>query len=195
MTDSITSFLNASLKDSLSPDEFAWLTDEQDKLLAAEEKQLYKSIALVPRKIKRQALSLDLNAAEQTLTDWTPENWYSDEAARIFLLISFPVDETELFAILERFFISADLKEGECYYKGLCLYPGPEQYNKRAAEGLRTNVQDIFNAVAINNPYPAAHLDEGAWNQMILKAIFIGTPLYKIAKLESRTNDELSRML
>lgn len=54
---------------------------------------------------------------------------------------------------------------------------------------------DVFNAIALYNFYPAAYFDELAWNQMILKALFVGSPLSKIQGLEQRTNLTLVTML
>ena len=53
----------------------------------------------------------------------------------------------------------------------------------------------VFNAVAHHNPYPAKYLDELAWNQMILKALFVGSQLKPIYGLKSRNNPQLAQML
>ena len=53
----------------------------------------------------------------------------------------------------------------------------------------------VFNAVALRNPYPAEQFDNLAWNQMVLKALFVGSPLHLIQGLDVRANRELSRML
>ncbi len=39
------------------------------------------------------------------------------------------------------------------------------------------NMKVVFEAVAHRNPYPAEQLAEAAWNQMVLKALFIGSAL------------------
>ena len=54
---------------------------------------------------------------------------------------------------------------------------------------------NIFNAVAHHNPYPAEYLDEGAWNQIVLKALFVESSLYKIVGLDERANETLAKML
>jgi hypothetical protein len=53
----------------------------------------------------------------------------------------------------------------------------------------------VFNAVACDNPYPFRHFEESAWNQMILKAVFIGTPFRNIIGLDQRANKPLANML
>ena len=53
----------------------------------------------------------------------------------------------------------------------------------------------VFNAVALNNPYPSEYFDNQAWNQMVLKALFVGSPLSQIHGLEQRANPQLAQML
>ena len=63
------------------------------------------------------------------------------------------------------------------FYRGLPLYPDQPRYALRAAEGMRTNMKGVFEAVAHRNPYPGEQFPEPAWNQMVLKALFVGSPL------------------
>ncbi len=43
----------------------------------------------------------------------------------------------------------------------------------------------VFEAVAHRNPYPAEQLPEAAWNQMVLKALFVGSRLAPIVGLDA----------
>ncbi|MHC4925650.1 MAG: EboA domain-containing protein, partial [Planctomycetota bacterium] len=45
------------------------------------------------------------------------------------------------------------------------------------------------------NPVPSEVLDEAAWNQMVLKALFVEVPLAPITGLDERYNDDLAQML
>jgi hypothetical protein len=45
------------------------------------------------------------------------------------------------------------------------------------------------------NPYPSKHLDEPAWNQMVLKAFFTEKNVERITGLDERANERLASIL
>jgi len=49
--------------------------------------------------------------------------------------------------------------------------------------------------VICNNPYPAEQLDDTAWNQLVLKAIFTEKPVLEIVGLKERRNAALAASL
>ena len=53
----------------------------------------------------------------------------------------------------------------------------------------------VFEAVVHRNPFPRAMFDQNAWNQMVLKALFIGSRLDPIQGLDERANPDLASML
>ena len=53
----------------------------------------------------------------------------------------------------------------------------------------------MFAAIAAHNPYPAAHFPELHFNQLVLKAIFLGIPVEPIRELPRRVTPELRRMV
>ncbi|MDN3292773.1 EboA domain-containing protein [Streptomyces ficellus] len=59
-------------------------------------------------------------------------------------------------------------------------------------DGLRSN--DPRLVAAAMGPFAAAHLDQPAWRQGVLKCLFIGVPLAAVAGLGRRTDSELLRM-
>jgi hypothetical protein len=90
---------------------------------------------------------------------------------------------------------TADVGELVAFYRGLPLYPDQPLHQLRAAEGLRSNMKAVFEAVSHRNPYPSEQLSEAAWNQLVLKSIFIGSSLQEVVGLDWRANPELARML
>ncbi len=188
-------WLNRQLPDAAA----RWLHDKLAELREhPSDKALFVAIGLAPRKVGKDDLLIrerDLAAAERCRAGWRPVAWSVDQAARLLLLLRAGGDEEQFARRLEQLFATADVGELVTFYRGLPLYPGQPRYLRRATEGVRTNMKAVFEAVAHDNPYPAQQFDDGAWNQMILKALFIGSRLHPISGLERRANRELMRML
>jgi len=165
----------------------------------AEDWEVFSSFSTVPRYTGRKPLDLnseELESAEQLRKGWKPGCWTTDQLGRTLLVLALADRGREEFLDkLEKLHTSADMGEAEALYLGLSIFPWPEDLTDRAAEGIRSNMTSVFEAVALDNPYPADHLDDEAWNQMVLKALFVGSPLYRIQGLEQRANAELARML
>jgi hypothetical protein len=54
---------------------------------------------------------------------------------------------------------------------------------------------DLHEAIACDNPYPAAHLPDATFNQLVLKAMFNGLSPRRVLGIERRRNPELARMV
>jgi hypothetical protein len=162
------------------------------------DRDLFRSISLVSRKLGKAPLALDaaaLACAAKTRSGWDPSNWTVDQAARIRLLLAAATDSDTFAHRLDQLCATADVDELVAFYRGLPIYPDPPRHRLRAAEGLRSNMKIVFEAVAHRNPYPAEQLPEDAWNQMVLKALFVGSALDPIVGLDRRVNATLARML
>jgi hypothetical protein len=182
------------------PDEAAdWLEAQAVTLRDAQtDRGLFLAISLVHRRIGKADLTLtaaDVAEAEGARAGWQPAGWSLDQAARVFLLLVAGGVPARFGERLEQLFVTADVGELIAFYRGLPLYPEQPRYVERAAEGVRTNMRAVFEAVAHNNPYPVEQFSEHRWNQMIVKALFIGSTLYPIHGLERRWNPDLMRML
>lgn len=55
-------------------------------------------------------------------------------------------------------------------------------------------MRTVFEAVACDTPYPFLHFDDDAWRQLLLKAVFIEAPLWRVHGLDARLSAELARM-
>ena len=177
-----------------------WLREKHTQIAdGAADYVFYTSFSAVPRHTGKADLDLsDANqeAADTARSGWRPGGWSVDQAGRARLVLSLPAeDRDDYLATLERVFTHADMGESVALYQTLPLLPYPEAHRARAAEGLRTNITAVFNAIALHNPYPAEQFDEGAWNQMVLKAVFVGSSLHVIQGIDERANAKLARML
>jgi hypothetical protein len=178
-----------------------WIRQKQTLFRQEENlsRNFFLAFGMVPRFTGKELLKLDSNdleIARYLRNGLTPSGWTADQAARILLVLSLPYENKEqLMAILDQLFATADVGEQTALYLGLPLLPYPDAFKSRASEGIRTNMTVVFNAIALDNPYPAAYMEEAAWNQMVLKAIFVGSPLHRIQGLDTRANAALASTL
>jgi hypothetical protein len=194
-----TDLLGHWLAARLAGDAAAWLASGVERLRGgAADRELYLLTSLVSRHVGKEPLALseaERRAASASRPGWDPRDWTCEQAARVYLLLSSTVDGAVTSRRLDRLCSVADIGELVAFYRGLPLYPDPPRHVLRAAEGVRSNMRVVFEAVAHRNPYPAEQFAEPAWNQLVLKALFVGSPLAPIVGLDARRNPTLARML
>ena len=199
MTTEPADLLLVWLDRQLSDPSSQWLKDQIEKLKTdPSDRTLHLALGLAPRKLGKADLTLqpeDLEAAEEARTGWDPRGWSVDQAARVLFLLSVEGRESQFSEIFTSLCQTADVAEAISLYSGLPLYPQGETLEDQAAEGLRTNMRAIFEAVAHNSPYPREQFDENRWNHMVLKALFIDSQLAPIQGLDERANPELARIM
>ncbi|MEY4514867.1 MAG: hypothetical protein RLZZ450_6989 [Pseudomonadota bacterium] len=98
-------------------------------------------------------------------------------------------------ATLDELYRTGEQREQQSILRTLIRYPEPARFTTLAVEACRTNSVLVFSAIANDNPFPAHHFPELSFNQLVLKAIFLGVPVARIQGLASRVNSELRRML
>lgn len=137
----------------------------------------------------------DCERANQALQGWNPERWTLLEALRVGLVLAREdLAEAKAKDAMEEAFRYADMGELCALYRSLTHLPGPERFVWRAGEGCRTNMRAVFEAVACDTPYPVTYFDDNAWNQAVVKCIFIEAPLWRFSGLDSRLSPELARI-
>ncbi|MBP0631185.1 MULTISPECIES: EboA domain-containing protein [unclassified Cupriavidus] len=137
----------------------------------------------------------ELRLLSAGIPGWDMSRWSLLEALRVALLLASPDMEGDAFPItLEHCFRFADHGESCALYRALALLPSGERFVWRAGEGCRSNMRSVFEAVACDSPYPAQHFDEVAWRQLVIKAVFIDVPLWRIDGIDRRLSPELARM-
>ncbi|OUL24942.1 EboA family metabolite traffic protein [Nostoc sp. 106C] len=197
---STTSLLRHWLLQELNLEAVTWLDEQREQIRnGASGRGFFTTFSAVSRYTGKKPLELnlkDLKAASVMQAGWFPAHWSVDQAARTLLLLTLPADNAEKYLhTIEQIFTTAGIEELVALYQALPLLLYPNQWQKRAAEGVRSNITAVFNAIALRNPYPAHYFDNQAWNQMVLKALFVGSPLHLIQGLDLRANPELARML
>ena len=177
-----------------------WLNGRREELRSDfSARALHITLGMIPRRLGKADLALgdsDIAAADEARHDWDPTDWSVADAARILVLVETAGAGSQAFA--DRFSDlcrTADVGESVAFYRGLPLYPDPDSIEDQAGEGLRTNMRAVFEAVAHRNPFPREQFNTARWNQMVLKALFVGSNLHPIQGLDERANAELAHVL
>jgi hypothetical protein len=119
-----------------------------------------------------------------------------DQTARQILLLELAKQPKDLYLdTLTNLLGAADIRESAIILQTLSHLPQPEALVPLAREATRSNVVDIFDAIALDNAFPRDHFPEDAWNQLVLKALFIDRPLYRIVGLDDRANATLAEQI
>lgn len=172
-------------------DGWQWLQEQ-----AGISQRLPQTFAAIPRRVGRNLLSLPSeNEARMAglRPGWRLEGWSVDRAARVWLLMQVPyADEERYVRTIQTLFTGAEVTEQVALYSALPVLRFSSRWSDRCAEGIRSNIADVLEAIMCNNPFPAEHLSRNAWNQMVLKAFFTEKPVARIVGLMERANEPLA---
>jgi hypothetical protein len=185
----------------LAPALTAELATAFDSALSVEGGEI-KVLAVFARAGRTLAASeLELTEAQQlelsALGYRTPVRAKRAELARVFLLLEAcaALPPAKHAALLTRCYRTSDNEERAALLRALPLLPEPERFLAIATDACRTHVLGVFEAIACDNPYPARYFDQGSFNQLVVKALFVGASLARVEGLRTRDNPELARMV
>lgn len=195
--ETLRNLFTAVVRQNVSPEVWNWLNEKVAP--AGDNWQFNIAFVSAPRKTGKAAVQVtgeqDIAIREAgaglDITTWT-----IDRLCRVWLLFSLDhADREKYFQTVEQLFLTAEINELVALYSALAVLSYPEMWVKRCAEGIRSSIGAALEAVACNNPYPAAYLDEPAWNQLVLKVIFTDKPLDEVIGLDERSNADLAKTL
>ena len=189
--------LSKILGDSLDEETHTWLENKLDTIIESKStKELYLSYSLIAGKIDA-AIKPKIQGINQELADYViTQEADRLQIARIYLLTRVLESDKAYFSTKVANLIQvADTSELETLLKFLILLPNAGDFNKVGVEALRTNIGTIFDAIALNNPYPSKYFNDQQWNQMYLKAAFMERNLGEIVDIDKRANSDLARII
>jgi hypothetical protein len=192
-------WLRAALVARLEPSALAWFEGAAAEVAAGVEDGRFAAlISMASRHARRRPARLtteELAAAAALVPDWNPERWSVLDLLRVALVLAREdlEEESGPRAVLAAV-RTGDLGELCALYRSFCLLPRPADYLWQAGEGCRSNMNEVFEAIACDNPYPAAHFDETAWRALVIKALFIGAPLWRVRGLDARLSEDLAHV-
>jgi len=199
-TQHVLFLLRQWLKVVSPPSGVDWLDNVRDTVNeGAADGAFFASFAAVLRHLGHAPLRLDTEDrkdAAKARPGWHPHRWTADTAARAMLLLSYDDSDGEAYAgMLTDLLKLGRIETSATLYRCLPLLPYPERHLHWATAATRSDHRDLFEALAVCNPYPAERFDDAAWNCLIMKAIFLGVPLVEVEGLERRANHVLAHEL
>ncbi len=190
--------LQQLLATRLPPADFTWLQGKAQSLaMGMGDPELFMAFSQALRhsgKAPLAATAEEQAMAESLVAGWDLRDWTLDITARAWLMASLP-DLPGAPQRLLSIHQTADLGEHLALVKALFLAPRCREAMHIAREGLRSNMKTVFIGITSHNPYPALYFDENAFNQMVVKCLFVDVPLREITGLDARANPTLRQIL
>jgi hypothetical protein len=191
--------LLAALRAGAGPEASAWLDDALASAAGRDSRPLLGAYTRAPLRVGRATLTFTPDQLRE-LAAAAPgvgfERWTQDDAVRALLLLAHRHGVTgQIFIdVALACFEQGDSREQQSWLRALSLWPEAPSFVEQAIDACRTNIIPVFEALACENPYPAAYFPERNFNQMVLKALFNNIALSRIVGLRTRLNAELTRM-
>jgi hypothetical protein len=172
----------SALEQRAAPEGLAWLR-ESVEAVEADPAAVRTRFPMAGRKVGRGPLEPDADADDV-------HAWTVDDAARTLLLIALGDGVEVELGDLYRF---GDAAERRGVLRALPFLPVADRAMFLVDDAIRTN--DTRLVAAALGPYATEHLDDAAYDQAVLKCVFIGVPIAPLDGLPGRATAETARML
>jgi len=185
--------LRSELARHLAPPGLAWL----ETLLAAagrgERAPVFTAFPAVSRRVGREPLGSRSALVRRDLDLEIPlRAWRIDDAARAALICAFAGDGE---ALARELYFAGDLRERTGALRGLAVVGRSPAALDAVVDAGRVSAVELFEAAIAENPYVSRVLPADEFRKIVLKCAFVGVALDRVVGLETRADEELSRML
>ena len=195
--ESVSERLKKLLFPHLDPEQVRWLESRVAVLLDPPSgRDLFLTYTLIGRRLPQTEVSVPGEPNNRLWLYLGRHGIRLDQLARIYVLAAALERDPYYFVPKVGTLIQvADTGELITFLRFLPVLPHSEEFATTAVDSLRTNIAPVFDAIALDNPYPETHFDQGQWNQMYLKAAFMQRDLLKIIGVDHRANPALARII
>ena len=174
--------LAASCEERLGSEELDWLRETADEV-RRDPAAIRVRFPMVGRKVGRGPLDPDADPADV-------HAWTIDDAARTVLLAALGDRVEDELRELYRY---GDAAERRGLLRALPYLPVGDRARDLVDDAIRTN--DTRLIAAALGPYATEHLDDAAYEQAVLKCVFVGVPIRPLDGLPERVTANGARML
>lgn len=191
--DRLRLILTELTRSTLSSDAWIWLNE---KINTGKPADFNTAFVLMPRKTGKSVIIVSDKFSKeigQIKPGLTLKNWTADRLGRLYLIINLDAtDQSAYGKTIENLFLTAEVSELVALYSSLPFLAWADNWKMRCAEGVRSNIGSVLEAVMYDNPYPSDYLDENAWNQLVMRAFFTDKDVNRIIGLDERANADLT---
>lgn len=128
---------------------------------------------------------------------WPLGGWTLDDLGRVVQLVlvlpRLPDDRHR--PLIDGVWDRAMIDERRALLRALPLLPRSHRFLDLALAGAESPIPEIFEAIAFDNPLPAAAFPDEALEALVLKALVLGSSVDRIQGLSSRVTPAMSRTL
>ena len=150
--------------------------------------------AIAKRKLGKEKLTLS-PAIDTQFSPLDIRHWSVSDIARLILLMTVILEKSaQTETLIRTYYRIGDESERIALIRGLIFFAPASYLTEIALDVGRTNNLEVLAALSLDNPYPCCFYSEAEFNQMVLKALFLGLAIERIAGLEQRANTDLTRM-
>lgn len=131
-----------------------WFSDALKKLENnAMPKDFYVAFAQTHLEVEDVLVSFPEGDAQAMGLPYPTDGWTLRHLCRAAFMLKIPPEHN--FSMISPLFGMADMAELVALFKGLPLLPNARQYVKHVEEGVRANMVNVFDAIALHNPFPS----------------------------------------
>lgn len=192
----VKELFSSILEKQLDKEVFLWLTSHAT---GSSDLKFNMAFASLPRKAGKKEVDSSLpevNQVEELMPGFSIRGWSVDRLARVWLLMQLDASDRQRYINkINDLFGFGEMNELAALYSALPFFAYPDEWVFRCSEGVRNNIGVVQEAVMYHNPYPATHLDEPSWNQLIMKAFFGDKDVRRITGLDDRANKNLAKII
>ena len=190
--------IKADLTKLLNSEQNQWLNIGLDKLSAS--KDLSNDLLMLSATTRRNLGQAFLDPELEPICypseivfsfhSWT----YADAGRALFIMQAVMISGKAGQRMITDYFQQGDESEIAVITRLAALFDYAEELKPLMREVGRTNSMSLYAALAQYNPYPAIYYTEHEFNQLVLKALFMGISIDPVNNLNKRANIELSKM-
>jgi hypothetical protein len=155
------------------------------------QENLAEAFPAVSRKLGREPLGagdalVSLDGEEVPLRAWR-----CDDAGRALLILNAPDPEKAAHDL----YFQGDLREKAGALRALAIAGKSDAAVDVFLDAMRLAADELVEAALADNPYAGKHLPDHEFRRAVLKCAFLGISVERVARIETRADAELTRML